>query len=94
MPARHFQVVIFCLDVFAVISLTIIGNEMVMKFCRNGMLKALALAAASILSTAHSQDNCYEVCGFEERNTSDMGKCLQRPTVLMMAGSPTRLKKP
>jgi hypothetical protein len=79
MPARHFQVVIFCLDVFAVISLTIIGNEMVMKFCRNGMLKALPLAAASILSTAHSQDNCYEVCGFEERNTSDIGKCLQRP---------------
>ena len=51
-----------------------------MKFCY-GMdkPKALALAAASILFTVHSQDACYEVCGFEEKNTSEVGKCLQRP---------------
>ena len=44
-----------------------------MKFCL-----ALCIAAV-IVNVVISQDECYEICGFEGRNTKDVGECLQRP---------------
>jgi len=43
-----------------------------MTFCR-----ALCVVAF-ILSTTRAQDECYEICDSKERNTKEVGECLQR----------------